>query len=126
MAGTFERFGVTVVAISSDGADDVLKHRRRDGLASLTLLADPTLAAIDALGLRRPKGLPFKTFYVFGVPLGIPTRTRDLAIPTSILIDENGIVQWIDQADDYRLRGDAQRIESALERAFGTAKQPTA
>ena len=31
---------------------------------------------------------------------------------------EDGIVRWIDQADDYRLRSDGERVMGAVERVF--------
>jgi hypothetical protein len=42
-----------------------------------------------------------------------------MAIPTTLILDEDGIVRWIDQAEDYRLRGDRTRTEGALREAFG-------
>lgn len=47
------------------------------------------------------------------------TRKGQMAIPTTLLLDEEGIVRWIDQADDYRLRGDRARTENALKRVYG-------
>ena len=42
-----------------------------------------------------------------------------MAIPTSLLIDERGVIRWIDQADDYRLRSGEQRVLEAIDGVFG-------
>lgn len=42
-----------------------------------------------------------------------------MAIPTTLILDEEGIVRWINQADDYRIRGDRERTEQALIDVFG-------
>ena len=42
-----------------------------------------------------------------------------MAIPTTLLIDEKGIIRWIDQADDYRLRSDNERVMTAVREVFG-------
>ena len=55
---------------------------------------------------------------MLGIPIGWPTKFNQMAIPTTILIDEKGIVRWIDQATDYRLRGDHERIATALTQVF--------
>lgn len=123
MAPVFDRYGVRVVAISSDSPAAARLHRGRDDLARVELVADPQLEAIGAIGAIHRRGLPFRTASVFGVPLGYPQRPRKMAIPTSILVDEDGIVRWIDQADDYRMRGDRARVEAALAAAFGDAAQ---
>ena len=55
------------------------------------------------------------------IPLGFTPSFKTMAIPTSLLVDENGIIVWIDQADDYRLRSDNARVLQAVEAAFGSA-----
>ena len=113
MRRIFEEHGVEVVAISKDDVEDVRRHRKRDGL-SFTMLSDPKMKVHHAYGLVHKNGMQYFTFYVFGVPLGWPTCFRSMAIPTTFLVDEEGVVRWIDQTDDYRMRGDTEKIESAL------------
>lgn len=110
--------GIEVVAVSNDRVEDLVRHKRRDGL-SFELLSDSRMRAIDRLGLRHEKGLPFTTFTVLGIPLGFPRRPRPMAVPTTFLVDEEGIVQWIDQAEDYRIRGDEQRVRDAITGVWG-------
>ena len=45
-------------------------------------------------------------------PAGLP-------IPTTILADREGIVRWIDQSDDYRLRSQPDRVLRALREGLG-------
>ena len=118
MAPVFASYDVHVVALSKDSPSQVRAHRERDGLR-LQLLADPELAVIRAFGLLHHKALEFKTWTLLGTPVGVPTRSTTMAIPTTLLVDEHGIVRWIDQADDYRIRGDEARVTQALRDTFG-------
>ena len=110
--------GIAVVALSVDTVAEVRAHAERDGLG-LTLLSDAKLQAIDRLGLRHDKALPFATFTVAGIPLGYPVRPKSMAIPTTFLVDGEGVVRWIDQAEDYRIRGDEERVRKAVEQHLG-------
>lgn len=122
-----DRYGVKIVALSRDTQAQVQRQQKRDSL-SFTLLSDPKLAVIRQFGLVHHKGLPFKTFHLFGIPLGVPRKPQSMAIPTTLIVDQDGIVRWIDQADDYRMRGDEARIRAALADVFGEpgASQPDA
>ncbi len=120
MSPLLEQYGVKVVALSKDTPEIARAHRERDGL-TYTLLTDPDLAAIKRFGLLHEAGLEFFTFWVGPIPLGWPTGFKQMAIPTTLLVDEEGVVRWIDQADDYRVRGDASRTEAALKATFGEA-----
>lgn len=119
MHALFERYGVRVVALSKDTVDQARAQRVRDGLEHLTLLSDADFSVTDRFGLRHRAGIQFHTFTVGSVPLGFPVGFRDMAVPTTLLVDEHGTIRWIDQAEDYRMRGDATRVETALAAAFG-------
>jgi len=113
--------GVELVALSKDSVADAVRHRTRDGLEKTTLLSDPGLEVIRAYGLEHHRALEFSTgrFTLFGMPLALVPSYEAMAIPTTLLIDEEGIVRWIDQADDYRLRSDGERVMGAVKRVFG-------
>ncbi len=119
MRPLFEQYGVQVTALSKDTPTEARQMRQRDKL-TLALWCDPDLKVIERYGLVHHKGFEFFTFYLLGVPIGWPTGFATMALPTTILIDENGIVRWIDQTDDYRMRGTVQRLSAALEHVFGT------
>lgn len=112
--------GVELLALSKDSVQEAAVHKERDGLA-LTLLADPELEVIRRYGLEHHKALNFKTgtFMIGTVPLAFTPSFKTMAIPTTLLVDENGVIKWIDQADDYRVRSDDDRVREALKSAFG-------
>ncbi len=92
-----------MVALSKDTVEEAHTHRERDGL-SLTLLADPQLDVIRLYGVEHHKSLNFKTgrFMIGSIPLSLAPSFKAMAIPTSLLVDEGGIIRWIDQSEDYR------------------------
>lgn len=70
------------------------------------MLADPDLAVTDRYGLRNPVNFAPK-----------PGLFVPLPIPTTILVDAEGIVRWIDRTDDYQLRSDPERVLGAIREA---------
>src|SRR5262245_45256551 len=80
-----------VVAVSPDRVDELREFRRKTGF-KMTLLADPENQVIRRYNLQNwnftPRRGPF----------------RELVIPTTLLIDDKGIVRWLDQASDFRVR----------------------
>ena len=87
---------------------------------TLRLLCDPELEVIRQYGLEHHKAIEFSTgsFTIFGMPLALVPSFKTMAIPTTLLIDEQVIVRWIDQADDYRIRSDDARVRAAIEKVF--------
>jgi len=78
----------------------------KHGLGAV-MLSDPELKVTDLYSLRSPKNFAPKSGVI--VPL---------AVPTTLLVDGNGIVRWIDQATDYQLRSDPERVLGAIRAAF--------
>ena len=112
--------GVDVVALSKDSVDKAALNKERDGL-TFTLLSDADLAVIRQYGLEHHKALELSkgSFSLFGMPLALgPPTVETMAIPTTLLVDERGTIRWIDQADDYRLRSDPDRVMTAVRSAF--------
>jgi len=120
MSPLLESYGVRVVALSRDTPQQVIEHRQRDGI-TFSLLSDTDVSVIERFGLLHEGALTFRTFLIgpMRFPLGWPIGFKKMAIPTTLLLDEKHIVQWIDQADDYRVRGDETRTRQALQEAFG-------
>jgi peroxiredoxin len=116
-----EKYGVGVIALSKDTPDEAALHQSRDGL-SFPLLSDPDLKVIRAYGVEHHKALgqtknPKST--IGGIPIGLaPFSFSAMAIPTTLLIDEIGVIRWVDQTDDYRLRSSNQRVLDAVKAAF--------
>lgn len=111
---------IEFVALSKDDPELAARQVERDGL-SFPLLSDPELKVIRQYGVEHHKAFEFSTvaFTVFGMPLALVPRVKAMAIPTTLLIDEAGIVRWIDQTDDYRLRSSEERVLQAIDEVFG-------
>ena len=52
------------------------------------ILADPTLATIDAYGLRHVGG----------------NGSQDISRPATFVLDANGVVRWRDLTENFRIR----------------------
>lgn len=119
MTDELARFGMRVIAISKDTSEEAATHKKRDGL-HLQLLSDANLDVIRLYGVEHHKAIGFKTgaLTIGGIPLALTPSFKTMAIPTSLLIDEEGVIRWIDQADDYRIRSDNSRVLAAIEEAF--------
>lgn len=117
MRPLFDAYQVQVVALSKDTPAEAQQMRQRDKL-TFDLWCDPDLKVIQRYGLVHHQGFRFFTFYLLGIPIGWPTGFEKMALPTTLLLDEQGIVRWIDQTDDYRMRGTVQRLTAALEQTF--------
>ncbi len=112
--------GVSVVALSKDTVEEAAIHKARDGI-TFTLLSDPNLEVIRQYRVEHHKAFGATTgkLIVGGIPLFFTASFKTMAIPTSLLVDENGVIKWIDQTDDHRLRSDNARVLAAIESAFG-------
>ncbi|MFT5356279.1 MAG: peroxiredoxin, partial [Polyangiales bacterium] len=111
---------IDFVALSKDDPEAAAKQVLRDGLR-FPLLSDPELKVIRQYGVEHHKAIEFSkvAFTVFGMPLALVPSVKTMAIPTTLLIDEEGIVRWIDQTDDYRLRSSEERVLQAIDEVFG-------
>lgn len=101
-----ELFGVKVVALSADPPQRLARLMRGRQLG-MALLADPDLSVVSLYGLRQERAF-----------VGLRGWRRPLAIPTTVLIDAQGIVRWIDQPHDYRIRTDIDRVMAAVNRGL--------
>ena len=101
-----EARGVKIVTVSTDSAKMIKKSRVLHGLDAV-MLADPELELTDLFGLRNT-GITVR-------PPGVP----GLPVPTTYLVDAEGIVRWIDQSEHYVKRSDPERVRAALVRSLG-------
>jgi len=107
-SGDLRELGLSLVAVSHDTVEDLRRFKRnRDW--DMTLVADPDLEVIRRYNLQNhnftPKGGPF----------------RDMAIPTTVLIDADGKVLWMSQATDFRVRAHPEKILDAVRTALRKA-----
>ena len=114
-----EHHDVQIIGMTSAGAHEVRSQAKRDGL-QFPILIDSDLEATRRLGWFDPAGLKHVTWKIFGIPVGFPVGLRKMPRPATVLIDEGGVVRWLDVTDDYRLRGDEERIRAAVGRAFSS------
>ena len=94
------------MTISSETPGKIRAGRAKHGLQAV-MLADADASVIQALGIRNE-----------GVHSGMPGGPP-LPIPTTVLTDAQGIVRWIDQAENYQQRSDPTRVRKALEAHLG-------
>ena len=104
--------GIAVVTVCADTAEQIRQGRRKHGLRA-TMLPDPDLKITDRYNLRNPKNFAPKPGLVIPLP-----------IPTTILVDGDGIVRWIDQSTDYMHRSDPERVLTAIRATLGSAATP--
>jgi len=97
IARDFAALGVKLVALSSDRVDELRPFKRKHAW-DITLLADPTLAVHRLFNVQQRNFTPRRGPF------------RDLAIPTTILIDGDGRVLWLEQAIDFRVRPQALMV----------------
>ncbi len=113
--------GVSIVALSKDAPEDAARHRARDHLG-FQLLCDPRMTVIRQYGVEHHRSLQVRgraRVSVLGASLGFVPSVAAMAIPTTLLIDETGVVRWIDQTDDYMVRSSVERVLGAVDAAFG-------
>jgi peroxiredoxin len=96
-AKDFGALGVKLVALSSDRVDELRPFGRKHKWA-IQLLADPALAVHRLYNVQVRKFAPRRGPF------------RDLAIPTTILIDRDGRVLWFEQTPDFRVRPQADMV----------------
>jgi peroxiredoxin len=124
MSSDLSQYNVNVVALSNDTAEEAHTHKDRDDL-NFTLLSDPELTVIQQYGVEHHKALGGHTkdvaFSIGGIPFATKLGFKSMSIPTSLLVDEHGVIQWVDQSEDYRLRASKEAVMGAVKSAFGVS-----
>ena len=101
----FDRRGVQVVTVCADYPEEIQQGRRAHGLQA-RMLSDPKLVVTDAFGLRN-----------LGVHSAPPSyHAEALPVPTSLLIDSEGKVLWMDQSENYQRRSGPEVVLAALQK----------
>ncbi|HIF64151.1 MAG TPA: redoxin domain-containing protein [Deltaproteobacteria bacterium] len=99
----FDERDIQVVTVSAESPEDIQDRYRNHSLQAI-MIADRDLVVTDAFGLRN-----------LGAHSG-PLTVDGLAVPTSLLIDGEGRVLWVDQAENYQRRNGPEVVLAALER----------
>ncbi len=92
------KYGVQIYAVSVDSPEVNRALRERVG-AGYTFLSDPDRTVLGQLNIRHHTPNP---------------TGKDIAIPTQILVDKAGIVRWIYQPSNYRIRARPETILAVL------------
>jgi peroxiredoxin len=100
----FDARGVQILTISTDTPTELAEGHRKHRLGA-TMLSDRNLEVTDRFGLRN-------TGIHSGPPP--PMGARALPVPTSLLVDANGRVVWMDQSKNYQRRSDPDFVLAAL------------
>lgn len=90
-----------MIAICTDTPSQIQAGKAKHGLQA-PILSDASLSVIDKLGLRNTN------------PAVKPPGVVGLPVPTTLFVDELGIVRWKDQSTDYQRRSNPERVLSGL------------
>ena len=118
-----KEYGIQIMAISNDTVEQQKAHSMRDNI-SHTLISDPELNIIRQYGVEHHKAIGATSdnlISIFGIAMPLPWKMKytPMSIPTSLLIDENGKIVWVDQSSDYRLRASEEAVMGAVKTNFG-------
>ena len=93
-----EKAGVEIIAVSPDPnvRSQELAQRLHLGYR---FLADPDLAVTRRYGLVHARGGP---------------RGEDVPVPTTVVLDRDGVVRWLWISDNFQVRPDAEQVLGAV------------
>ena len=94
-----------MLTISTDLPEVIKKRRGVHGLKAM-MLSDRDLTVTDAFGLRNQ--------LTHSGPTG-DGEAEALPVPTTMLVDANGKVLWIEHADSYQWRSGPEVVLSAIQ-----------
>ena len=85
------------------------KLRQKVGL-DIRFLSDCDGTLMDALGIRHRDAMP--PGFISGEA---GKQSRDLHLPTSYLLDEDGVIRWVYRPDTYRVRAPIADVIGAID-----------
>ena len=90
-----------MIAICTDTPSQIRAGKHKHGLQA-PMLSDANLSVTDKFGLRNVN------------PMVKPPGVLGLPVPTTLFVDESGIVRWKDQSEDYQRRSDPEHVLAGL------------
>ena len=96
------------MTVCTDTPGAIKNGMKKHGLQAI-MLSDRNAELIDLFGIRNQ-----------GFHSGIPGGAKALPIPTTALIDAQGIVRWVDQSENYQRRSDPDYVLTAIRGALGS------
>jgi peroxiredoxin len=111
-----DRFGAHLVALSPQHPDGSLSMEEKNGLG-FTVLSDPgnqlarqlgvvTAPSTEVLAAQRARGLDLRERNA--------DRTAALPMPTTLIVDPDRVLRWMDVHPDYTTRSEPDQIIDAL------------
>jgi peroxiredoxin len=97
--------GIQVVTVSTDKPEAIRAGHGKHKLQAV-MLSDPDLAITDRFGLRNQ-----------AIQSGPPGRPQP--VPTTLLVDGEGTVRWMDQSENYQKRSDPEYLLGAIQTHLG-------
>lgn len=97
---TIRGYGVEIYAVSIASPEINRALRERVG-ANYNFLSDPDGSVLDRLNIDHHTPNP---------------TGRDIPIPTQILVDQKGIIRWIYQPSNYRIRAKPETVLAVLKK----------
>lgn len=94
---------MVVLTVSTDHPDEIQEARGDHGLQA-HMISDPKLVVTDAFGLRN------QGFH--SAPPGDDTDA--LPVPTTLLVDREGKVLWMDQSENYQRRSGPEVVLASM------------
>ncbi|MFF4707214.1 peroxiredoxin-like family protein [Streptomyces sp. NPDC001288] len=113
--------GVELVAVSPQKPDGSLSVKEAHEL-TFAVLSDPGNQLAGALGiLTRPTDGVREAQAALGVDVaeGNGDGTADVPMPTTVLVDADGTIRWIDVHPNYTTRTEPQQILDAVDALLG-------
>jgi len=92
--------GIRIVTVSTDEPGAIAAGRGKHGIQA-TMLSDPDLKVTTLYDIRNERNIH-------------PGGLGPLPIPTTFLVDADGVVRWIDKSEDYQIRSQPERVLAAI------------
>ncbi|HEY3843933.1 MAG TPA: peroxiredoxin-like family protein [Acidimicrobiales bacterium] len=111
------RRGVALVAVSPQAPDGSLSTQEKNEL-TFTVLSDPANQVAEAIGiLTAPSPEARAAQLELGLDLTAVNAdgTTELPMPTTVIVDADHVVSWIDVHPDYTTRSEPGEILAALD-----------
>ncbi|GAA4210761.1 peroxiredoxin-like family protein [Streptosporangium oxazolinicum] len=108
--------GVELIAVSPQKPDGSLSVKETNEL-TFTVLSDPGNQLATALGIvTRPTDGARESQTALGIDVagGNGDGTTDIPMPTTVLVDADGTIRWIDVHPNYTTRTEPQQILDAV------------
>jgi peroxiredoxin len=121
LAAELDERGVVMIAVSPQKPDGSLSIVEANAL-TYTVLSDPGNRIGRALGIvTRSDDEVLRAQVSLGVDLTEVNAdgTQDIVMPTVALVDDRGVLRWIDVHPDYTTRTEPARILAALTETIG-------